>query len=535
MANGTDFLIPVEAERALLGGLLLNGVLPDEISRMVRPRYFALDSHRKIFRAMVELTRNESPTTLPSVATLLGDRSELESVGAGYLAGLTDGLPRLADLTHYASVVEEKFCRRRFVEAGETIRAAALDASIKTADLVEQATNFLPKRESRSEPAGILLSDVQPEAVSWLWENRIPLGKITLLDGDPGVGKSMLMLDLASRLSKGDPMPGESTGIIGGTVLMTAEDGLADTVSPRLMATGADLQRVVALPYTPEYPGQKFALSITDDMAVVKEGIQRVGARLLVVDVLMSYLPAGSNSYRDQDVRLALGPLKDLAERTGVAVVCVRHLTKGSSPNPLYRGGGSIGIIGGARAGLLVARDPDDPSLVVLAQTKHNLAPPVPAITYRVLVNEDGIPLISWHGESEHTAATLLAPAEEESKGAKDTAIEFLRGFLADGPRTHKDVQLAAGARGISISSLPKYKDAAGVHSTREGFGPRSRVLWSIEGIDGNTSGVSTYEKKSSNERGLVSKESIRYESLPIEGNRIEGNARILPMTGGLS
>src|ERR1043166_181412 len=109
--------------------------------------------------------------------------------------------------------------------------------------------------------------------------------------------------------------------------------------------------------------------------------------RLLFRSVLFAYLPNRTNTYRDQDVRRALAPLAEMAERTGVAVICIRHLSKTPGGNALYRGGGAIGIIGGPRAGLLVAKDPDDPSLIVLAQPKSNLGPPMPSLTYRIEAN----------------------------------------------------------------------------------------------------------------------------------------------------
>jgi RecA-family ATPase len=234
-------------------------------------------------------------------------------------------------------------------------------------------------------PAVVALADVAPAAVRWLWRGRVPLGKLTVLDGDPGVGKSTLLLDLAARVSRGTALPDCERSDLEGpatVVLLTSEDGLADTVRPRLAAAGADLGRVVAM--TGVRDGQEVVLP--REWPEVARVVARARARLLVVDPLMAYLERGVNAYRDQDARRALAPLALLADKVGVAIVVVRHLTKSGGANALYRGGGSIGIIGTARSGLLAAADPEDPAgeRRVLAVTKGNLAGTVPALGYRL-------------------------------------------------------------------------------------------------------------------------------------------------------
>jgi len=137
----------------------------------------------------------------------------------------------------------------------------------------------------------------------------------------------------------------------------------------------------------------------------------------------MAYLGGDVNSYRDQDIRRALAPLAKLADRTGAAVVVIRHLNKGSGVSPIYRGGGSIGIIGAARSALLVAKDPDAPDSgrCALAPLKGNLAAPASALAYHVAVDADGVPRVEWEGASSHTAAALLAvPADDAERSAQE-------------------------------------------------------------------------------------------------------------------
>jgi RecA-family ATPase len=194
----------------------------------------------------------------------------------------------------------------------------------------------------------------------------------------PGLGKSVRTLDLAARLTRGLAMPWEERQPgeerePAGVVLLTAEDGLTDTVRPRLDAAGADVARVLALDGIPEEGGARLSV-LPQDAIFIRHAVERMKARLVVMDPITAHLGGNTNTHRDQDVRRALYPLAVLAERTGAAVVAVRHLNKAAGTNPLYRGGGSIGIIGAGRSGLLLAKDPDNPDRRVLASTKCNLA-----------------------------------------------------------------------------------------------------------------------------------------------------------------
>ncbi|MBI4491368.1 MAG: AAA family ATPase [Chloroflexi bacterium] len=341
----------------------------------------------------------------------------------------------------------------------------------------------------------VSLADVQSERVSWLWPGRVPLGKLTILDGDPGLGKSAITTDLAARVSTGGAMPdGTRSDLDGpaGVVLLSAEDGLADTIRPRLDAAGADVSRIVALTAVPRLdlnpdpeqpPRVRLDLPTIADLSAIREAIARVDARLVIVDPLMAYLPSGSNSYRDQDVRRVLAPLAVLAAELDVAVVVIRHLNKMAGGNPLYRGGGSIGIIGAARSGLLVAPDPDQPDGArrILASTKSNLSEPPPALAYHLEAVASGAVRVVWEGAVQHTASSLLAQsADGEERGALAEARDFLREVLADGPRPARDVQREA--RDASITEITLRRARSGlVKIERAGFGAAMKTTWSLQ------------------------------------------------------
>lgn len=333
-------------------------------------------------------------------------------------------------------------------------------------------------RQPGSEPVQatnavlLKLSDVVPKKLRWLWHSRIPLGKVTVLDGDPGLGKSLISIDIAASLSKGKPMPNAATFDLepAGAVFLSAEDDPEDTIQPRLALLGADLARMVLLQAVKHEDGLSSFPTIAD-LNAIREGIKEVGAKLVVIDPLMAYLPAETNSYRDQDIRRSLAPLAALAAELDVAVLVIRHLNKTSNNNPIYRGGGSIGIIGAARSGLMVAKDPDDDSRCILSVAKSNLAKLPASLAYRIMSNPAEIPFIDWLGATQHTASSLLndqADTQEERSAVKD-AEEFLRDFLKTGPRKVKDIFNAAKP-GISQRSLERAKFSTGVKSEKSAF-----------------------------------------------------------------
>ncbi len=343
----------------------------------------------------------------------------------------------------------------------------------------------------------IRLSDVEPEQVQWLWQGRIPLGKLTIIDGDPDLGKSIVFgADIAARITQGMCMPDGSPGLgePAGVVLLSAEDDVADTIRPRLDAAGADATRVLAIYTVPRFRTNKEDGTVTveegsfalpRDIEWLRQAIEHTGARYVLIDPLMAYLNPGEvNSYRDQDIRTALAPLSRLAAETGCAIVAIRHLNKGTATNALYRGGGSIGISAAARSVLLVAADPNDESKQrrILARSKGNLSAPVPSLAYHIAVTENSVPYIVWEGETDHTASQLLSlPVDEETRSATGEAMEWLRAVLTDagGQMPAKDVQTRARQDGITDKVLRSARQNI-CETTKEGFGATGVWTWRL-------------------------------------------------------
>ena len=328
---------------------------------------------------------------------------------------------------------------------------------------------------------GVLLRDVAPEALRWLSRGRLAAGKLTVADGDPGVGKSTILLGWAAGVSRGEALPDGEAGEPRGVVLLSAEDGVADTIRPRAEAAGADLSRVLVLNEIADpATAAPRTLAIPDDLPAVEAAVRRVDAALVVVDPLMAFLGGQLNSWSDHAVRRALAPLAAMAERTGAALVAVRHLTTQAGGHPLYRGGGSIGIIGAARFGLLFAPDPDDDARRLVASTKTNLSRPPATLAYR-LEPAPGTDVARAvpEGPSRLTAADLLAAAATDAD-ATEEATAFLLGLLGDGPVPAKEVHGAARQAGISKPAVERAKKALGIRPRKHGFGTAGAWSWEL-------------------------------------------------------
>lgn len=368
----------------------------------------------------------------------------------------------------------------------ELARAKALAGYSLTTEerrLVPPVPHVRPfeRRPKRSDEASglfgddlIRVSDVHAKRVDWLWgPSRLPRGKLVVIDGDPGLSKSTMVLDFGARITTGSPWPdGEPMRTAGNVVILSAEDGIADTIRPRLEAHGAHLERVTVFDSVAcEVDGKpsRRPPSIPQDLPRLRSIIVAESAVLVVVDPWAAFLNTAVDSHRDQDVRGALHPLSILADETGATVVLIRHLSKSGGANPLYRGGGSIGIIGAARAGMLVAPDPDDESRRILATTKSNLGPIPTALAYRVVTDgEYGCARIEWDGTTAHRAADLLAVPGSADDETED-ACGVLAAILESGPQWVNAALEQMAAAGFSKDQAKRAKGKLRVCSLKVG------------------------------------------------------------------
>ncbi|HTX94343.1 MAG TPA: AAA family ATPase [Mycobacterium sp.] len=427
------------------------------------------------------------------VAEALGAVAVCSAMGAGK-AHLADWEPLRGK---HAIVVADKDepGRKHATEVAELLDGLAASVRIVEAAVGKDLADHIGACKTLDElvsvewevPPVVLtrLADVEPERVSWLWPGRIPLGKLVTLDGDPGLGKSTLALSIAAPVTTGGEWPdGALCEHPGGVLLLSAEDGLADTIRPRLDAAGADVSKVHAVQGVPIDDKGTLRSPTIADITALEAAIRNTDARLLVIDVLMAYLPTGTDSHKDQDIRSTLSRLAAMADRTNCAVLMIRHLTKASGRDPIYRGGGSIGIVGAARAGLLVASDPDDNDRRVLASVKSNLGPVPESLAYRLIDSpEHGCARVQWDGKTDHTAHTLLTEPTSEVEG-ENPAKEFIKDYLGShgGEASAADVLKEGRTAGFNDQEL---KDARRrcrkpkIRSRKASFG--NGWVWAID------------------------------------------------------
>ena len=347
--------------------------------------------------------------------------------------------------------------------------ATSDDPDVRTAAIHELCKVPPPSPALLSAPplATTRLSEIQPKAVQWLWRSRIPLGKITIFDGDPGVGKSTILADLAARVSTGAAMPDGFAGMLGDVIIMTAEDDPDDTIRPRVEAAGADLTRVHVIDIHEDLP------SIVDATDEIISTILTHRARLFIVDPFATFVGSTTKTKSTQSTSQAMFRIKQAAGETGCSVILVRHLNKDvKNGKALYRGTDSIAIIGTARAGILAGTDPEDPERYVLAVTKANLAPKdqTKSLGYRI-VSAPGpageTARIEWLGTVDWHPDEIIGVINPGKETARESAVEWLREQLQGGPMLSSEVEVAAKEAGHSTRTVRRAKEEAGVESVK--------------------------------------------------------------------
>jgi hypothetical protein len=301
---------------------------------------------------------------------------------------------------------------------------------------------------------------IEAKPVAWLWSGRLALGKITLLTGEGGVGKSMLTCDLASRISRGDTLPDGGIAPRGEVFFIGSEDGAEDTVRPRLDAAGADVDRVFLI-QGPKPKGEEIASPIDLSLHIAK--LDRLlsnhpEAKLLVIDPIMDYLGPATNSDKATDVRRVLSPLRSLAEKHQVAIVAMNHLTKQSRGGSKSRSLGSGAFVQVARIELRVCEDPEDPERRLLLPVKNNLAA-APGLAYRIKSSDNGAGFAVWEeGTVDLTIAEVESEGGAEDRSAVDEAQAWLLSFLSEGAVKASEAKRKANQDGISERTLKRAK-----------------------------------------------------------------------------
>jgi hypothetical protein len=346
--------------------------------------------------------------------------------------------------------------------------------------LIDQAKPFEPAKHKADgqieiRPVFVQLADVKPEKIEWLWENRIPIGKLSLLVGDPGLGKSFLTLYMAARITTGSPWPDDplkQSILKGAVIILTAEDDIADTVLPRLKTNEADVSKVVAIQGV-KYPNEEeqFYFNLIAHLPALEQAIiQTPESRLVIIDPITAYL-GKTDSNKNAEVRGALAPLAALAGKYRVAVVGVSHLTKNQGIKAIYRTMGSLAFTAAARAVWVVSKDKDDPNRRLFTPCKSNLSIEPTSLAFKII---DG--MVCFEPE-QLTISTdeALSTEPSEDKGAVEEAEDFLREVLKERSILSRDVWKEAAENKISERTLKRAKANLGIISNKSSSG------WTME------------------------------------------------------
>lgn len=304
------------------------------------------------------------------------------------------------------------------------------------------------------------MEEIQAEEVEWLLYPFIPYGKVTIVQGDPGEGKTTMILQIIARLTRGESVLSEKEeGEVKSepmTVLyQTAEDGLGDTIKPRLLSAGADCSKVIVI------DDREKALTMMDGR--LEEAIRETSARLVVLDPIQGYLGAEVDMNRANEIRPVMKRIAVLAEQFRCAIVLIGHMNKCSGGKSSYRGLGSIDFQAAARSVLVVGRVKEDEDIRVACHVKSSLAPEGTPIAFRI-DKENGF---EWIGEYDISVDELLSGEGrgQKTKGAKD----FLNEILADGQKSCTEIDRLAQEKGIKKKTLWNAKKELNVDSVKVG------------------------------------------------------------------
>lgn len=326
----------------------------------------------------------------------------------------------------------------------------------------------------------VCMADVKPKSIQWLWQNWVAIGKVSVLAGEGGVGKSTILCDLAARTTLGQRWPDDAPASKPGSVIiLTAEDDLEDTLAPRLLAAGADMSRVFNIRSVRGEDLVRRSFSLQADLDRLEREIQiRGNVRLVIIDPVSSYL-GRVDSHKNSEVRSVLEPLGEMAGRMGVAVICNNHFSKGggTANNRII---GSVAFVNQARSAFIVTKDAEDEGRLLLINSKTNIAPIKCAMAYRIgsFTVTDGASdietsRICWESSPVTITADQALAAHEsgyQPKTGKMEAMEFLKVVLGDGARPVREIMADAKEAGITEKMLRSAREALGMKPTKGGM-----------------------------------------------------------------
>ena len=406
------------------------------------------------------------------------------------------GLPEKGDITDWrdAGGTFERF--RELTEAAAALGVPTL-LELRARWTISDETPSKPVSQQEIPRAGSLttrcLSDIEAKPIRWLWPRRIARGKLTIIAGDPGLGKSQITASIAAVVTTGGRWPVDRDQCEPADVLfLTAEDDPADTLRPRLEAAGADLSRVhiidgVIRGYTGEGSRRSGTFSLEDDLQALEAKLAELPhVAVLSIDPISAYL-GGTDSHNNADIRGLLAPLSELAARHNVAIIGVSHLSKAAGAKALMRVNGSLAFVAAARAAYLVTVDPLEKTRRLFLPMKNNLGPDATGLAFRIegaTVDSPAGSLatsrVAWGSEAIPMTADDAMQTEktQRSTSAVDEAADWLRETLTEGPKPATEISELAASESISKKTLRRAREKLGIKPVK--LGMNNGWMWSL-------------------------------------------------------
>lgn len=425
---------------------------------------------------------------LPAIPLGIVDRIKKAIAAKGAASAATDGKVATGSRNDHLTAEAGRLVRAGFREDRLLGALSGLNSTLcepplpqaEVAGIVASAMSW----EGGEAPARIAIvaaADIAPQPLRWVWRPYLPAGKIVDAYGDGDMGKSMILLDLAARVTTGAPMPDGTLGCEPGNVLIfAAEDDAADTIVPRLRAAGADLSRaIISDGAFSDQRGAERWISLRDHLAEIRRWFAEVRPKLAIFDPVMAFLGSTKTGI-DSEVREALGPLKNIAAEHLCTIINLRHINKASGASANMRGTASTAFRNIARAGLVFGQHPEREEQRVMAPNKNNLSARPPSLVYTIEAEgPDGPPRVVWHGPCDLSAGDILgaAPRAGGASGPKNgtkvkACAERIREWVAEeGAVRAAEIEPVLRAEGYGSDTIKAAKTYARVVSERDGEG----------------------------------------------------------------
>lgn len=310
---------------------------------------------------------------------------------------------------------------------------------------------------------------VARQSVSWLWQDRIPAGRLSIIMGDPGVGKTGLCCDLAARISNGKQLPGGSEDRPRNVLFYSAEDSTADTLRPRFEDAGGDVSRIFVLSEDSE------TFDLDKDIDRISDTIQSYNPALVVFDPISCFM-GEINPWKNEDVRAMIRPLAAVALEFSTAIILVHHLNKQMGQSAIYRASGAPALVAASRAAWLLTEDEMTSDRRILLHVKNNLSRQKDGLAFSF--NPNGT--LAWESKAVQETANEHLGDLTEKRTSLEEAQTWLESYLSEGASPADAVKRASRAQGISPRTLDRAKKDLSVISRKEGSGHGSQWVWAL-------------------------------------------------------